>query len=319
MLGKALGVGASSISTWESATSPKLPAHPRLDEYATFFATSRSVEGTPRLLSENELTDGERAERDKLARELYRLLAMASGEAGPLESGALPSPWHFSDGGPVRIVCGKLPAAELLPYASAADHNYMQLSAYADLDAMVELFGHIRMLNPNSDVRYELAPRLADDDMQAHLVLLGGVGLNEATRLITQQVGLPTRQVPAPEIADGEVFEVDGDPVTYFGPSFVDDPPRLVEDVGLFVRTPNPANVSRTLTICSGVFTRGVYGAVRCLTDSPARFGNYEYLASRFGSARTFGLLMKVQVFDHATATPDLTNPDNRLHEWSEP
>jgi hypothetical protein len=164
-----------------------------------------------------------------------------------------------------------------------------------------------------------LAPRLESDDLQSHLVLLGNMAVNQATRLIAEQVGLPVRRVETPEISDGEVFEVDGDPVKHLGPIFADDPPRLVEDVGLFARTANPANVSRTLTICSGVFTRGVYGAVRCFTDSPARFDNYEYLASRFGSARTFGLLMKVQVFDHATATPDLTNPDIRLHEWSEP
>jgi hypothetical protein len=93
---------------------------------------------------------------DRIARELYRLQAPAFGESMPLESGALPSPWQFSDGGPVRIVSGKLRATDLLPYASAADHNYMQLSAYADLDALIELFGHIRSLNPTSDVRYDL-------------------------------------------------------------------------------------------------------------------------------------------------------------------
>jgi transcriptional regulator with XRE-family HTH domain len=311
MLANALGVGVPSISMWESNTTPKIPTLTRLDDYATFFATKRSLAGE--LLDLDELTDTERSRRDKLARELYRLHEAATGLSAPSESPVLPAFWHFPDGGPILIVCGELPHDDRPRFASASDSNYMQLSAYADIDSMVELFGHIRALNPTSDVRFELAPRLSSDDLQSHLVVLGGVGLNTASRFIPKQAKFPVRQVEN-VVPEGEVFETTNEPKRRFTPTFEDG--VLVEDVGLFARTPNPANVSRTLTMCNGVFTRGVYGAVRCLTDAAVRFDNYEYLASRFGSAKSFGLLMRVQVFDHATPSPDLTNPATVLHEW---
>jgi hypothetical protein len=190
----------------------------------------------------------------------------------------------------------------------------MQLSAYADIDSMVELFGHIRSLNPTSDVRFELAHRLSSDDLQSHLVVLGGVGLNAASRFASAQADLPVRQLE--DVTPGDdTFVLTEDPDRRFHATFSNG--VLVEDVGLFARTPNPANVSRTLTMCNGIFTRGVYGAVRCLTDAVVGFKNYEYLASRFGNAKNFALLMRVQVFDHATPSPDLTNPATVLYEWS--
>jgi hypothetical protein len=93
----------------------------------------------------------------------------------------------------------------------------------------------------------------------------------------------------------------------------------VVEDVGLFLRTANPHYSTRTLTVCSGVFTRGVYGAVRCLTDRGLRGENSEYLRRRFADVETFGLLMRVQVADHAVPTPDLRVEKNRLFEFSSP
>ena len=60
----------------------------------------------------------------------------------------------------------------------------------------------------------------------------------------------------------------------------------LAEDVGLLARVPNPLNSSRTLTICNGIHSRGVYGAVRSLTDAQLRDANERYIAANFGSIR---------------------------------
>jgi transcriptional regulator with XRE-family HTH domain len=311
MLANALGVGVPSISMWESRTSPKIPTLARLNDYATFFATKRSV--TTGLLDLYQLTEAERAERAKLARELYRLHDAATGISASNESSVPTTFWHFPDGGPILIVCGELPPKERPRFASTSNSNYMELSAYADLDAMVELFGHIRALNPGSEVRLELAHQLSSDDLQCHLVILGGIGLNAVTRYISKLTDFPVRQVED-VVPGGDTFALTEDPERRFRAIFDDD--TLIEDVGLFARTTNPTNVSRTLTMCNGIYTRGVYGAVRCLTDAAVSSDNYEYVMYRFGGVDSFGLLMRVQVFDHATPSPDLTNPATVLYEW---
>lgn len=319
-LGAALNVGISSVSSWENVDAPKVPTEVRLRGYATFFASHRSLDSDPpRLLGDDELTDEERDERDKLFAELRSLRAAAVGEVG--QSARLPENlWHFPDGGPVRIICGALDEKDRPPFASPENHNYMELAGYADLDALVELFGHIRRENPASDVRFERADSFRTDDLAAHLVLLGGMARMQGEGRILARGDIPVQQVRDDRRdLDGEIFQiVDSEPALQFGPRLAGDNPRgaVVEDVGLFFRTANPHFSTRTLTLCSGVFTRGVYGAVRCLTDQNLRDENSEYFRSRFADVESFGLLMRVQVAEHAVPTPDLRVDKNRLYEF---
>jgi hypothetical protein len=93
-------------------------------------------------------------------------------------------------------------------------------------------------------------------------------------------------------------------------------PRELVEDVALLARLRNPFNHSRTITICNGVYSRGVLGAVRTLTDNAVRERNEAYLANRYPGG-IFGLLLRVPVINGEAITPDLEIPENRLYEWS--
>ncbi|MGH3479825.1 MAG: hypothetical protein ACRDQD_23680 [Nocardioidaceae bacterium] len=308
------------MSSWESADAPKVPTEARLRGYATFFASRRSLDSDPpRLLRDDELTDEERGERDRLFTALRSLRAAAVGEIDQSAATVPRNLWHFPDGGPVRIICGAL-KKDRPPFASTENHNYMLLAGYADVDALVELFGHIRAENPGSDVRFELADGFKSDDLKAHLVLLGGMARIQGEGRILPGTEIPVRQVKDDSRdLDGEIFEIVGsEPPRRIGPRLAGDDPSgaVAEDVGLFLRTPNPHYSTRTLTICSGVFTRGVYGAVRCLTDKGLREENSEYLRSRFADAPTFGLLMRIQVVDHTVPTPDLRVEKNRLYEF---
>lgn len=291
----ALGVGVSIVSSWENGR--KTPSEQRIEDYARLFA------------------DEEHAEFEALHRELLHLHATATGRHSD-DLAHLPDLWRFPDGGPVRIICGELPEGGKPQYAEHGNANYMRLSAYADLDAMVELFSHIRALNPHSDVQHKLAAE--PDDLQAHLVLLGGAALNDTTRDVVRQADFPVSQVPANDkIPNGEWFEIRDEPGRLVDAVFADaHRAEVVEDVGLFIRTPNPNNVARTLTLCGGVMTRGVFGAVRAFTDAAVGERNTDYAKTAFGSIANFGLLMRVPVIGGIPATPDLHNPDSRLYEW---
>ena len=90
----------------------------------------------------------------------------------------------------------------------------------------------------------------------------------------------------------------------------------LTEDVGLLARTPNPYHSGRTLTICNGIFARGVLGAVRALTDDKICRQNEQHITSRFADPDRFAILMRVPVLIGNAQTPDLQNARTRLYEW---
>jgi hypothetical protein len=91
---------------------------------------------------------------------------------------------------------------------------------------------------------------------------------------------------------------------------------ELVEDLALLARLPNPFNSDRTLTICNGVHSSGVLGAVLILTDETLRPRNEAYLAQRFPEGE-FAMLVKVPVVSGKVLAPDLHNPDMRVFEWT--
>jgi hypothetical protein len=321
MLAKAFGaeegLSPATVSTWESSTTPKLPPRNRLLAYARFFATRRSVEGgPPRLLLLADFTEDEQAAYEALEAELLTLHDAARGPSAKNDV-AVTRSWHFSDSGPVTLICAKLPKAETGSLADPADPNYTELLSYADLDALVELHGHIRSENSAMDVFFKLSSRFDPDHLSGHLVLLGGIGWNEITEQLSEMTPLPIRQVNDPEVMTGEPFVVEHDgKERKFLPKWAGDSNTLIQDVGLIARTPNPLNSNRSLTICNGIHSRGVLGAVRTLTDARLRDSNERYIAENFADPSYFAILMRVAVIGGKTMTPDFHAPKCVLYQW---
>ena len=84
----------------------------------------------------------------------------------------------------------------------------------------------------------------------------------------------------------------------------------------MLARLPNPFNTLRTLTYCNGIHSRGVLGAVRCLSDPDVRDDNESYLEDAFSGLDRFVILMGVQVLGGETISPSLRNPDAVLFQW---
>ncbi|GIJ50717.1 hypothetical protein Val02_76030 [Virgisporangium aliadipatigenens] len=320
------------ISSWENDS--KLPPPERLEAYATFFCTRRSIEeGTPRLIDEPDLSESERQERRRIHAELTALRDDASLHPAPPPPpvGSAPDPlgtfWQFDDDLPVNIVCAPLPEAmyQKMPFNDPSDPEFVEAYRFTDLDALIELHGHIRAVNPTSDVRIRLASELTADRITEHLVLLGGVDWNTVTREVLQRIRMPLHQFARPDddpISGGGFEVVDADPPKRFEPMLADDPnaplgKTLAWDVAHLFRTQNPFNQRRTVTICNGAFGRGTYGAVRALTDAKFRNRNEGYLRQRFQEAETFSILMRVDIVASVVLTPDWTKgSETCLHEW---
>ena len=70
------------------------------------------------------------------------------------------------------------------------------------------------------------------------------------------------------------------------------------------------------MTICNGIYSKGVLGAVLAITDETVRPTNEEYLATRFPRG-DFAILVRVPVVSGHPIAADLKNPHSRLFEWS--
>ncbi|GIF77670.1 helix-turn-helix domain-containing protein [Asanoa siamensis] len=324
-LARALGVSVPLISSWESITAPKAPPVERLEGYARFFATPRSVENG-RAVLHHDLSAEEEIRRQELADELLELRAVVTGRAPRVPSQRVnrppdAGPWYFEDGAPVTIVCGQLGGRLRVDsiFTDPQSPDYVSLYQYADLDSLVELHGHVRAANPHSDVWYLPPSLVTSDHLTTHLVLLGGVDFNDLTTQVLESLGVPIRQQTrlTDELDDEGAFEVLGGVSHWPSLRKEDDRRILLEDIAHFCRGQNPYNNLRTVTVCNGQFGRGVYGAVRALTDQRFRDRNATYVRGRFQHAQAYSILSRVRVVQGEVVTPDWTNAENVLHEWS--
>jgi hypothetical protein len=312
-------VADSTLSSWENVRAPALPPKSRLSAYAQFFATERSLQGDPHLVPLEELTPAENKAREELERELFALRDDAGVPSGGRRF------WRFDDEAPITIICSDLRKSDELvlgPLTEEDNPNFAELYSYGDLDALFDLYGHLRSANPNTLVRLR---RGATRDLPNHLVVLGGIAWNDVTRRLNDMFALPVRQVEDAKIPSGEIFITEGGPD--HGEQFLprwregnpgtrEKPGVLLEDVGMLARLPNPYNELRTLTYCNGIHSRGVLGAVRCLTDPDVRDDNEQYLEQTFPGSDRFVILMRVQVLGGETVSPSLKSPGTVLFQW---
>jgi transcriptional regulator with XRE-family HTH domain len=306
-------VAAATLSSWESSTNPKTPSAARISAYARFFCTQRSLEGEPHLIPEDQLTS---AEVDRFRELESQLLALSNPNERKVQR-----TFQF-DAGPIIVICPVAPPRVRGQLADEQDPNFTKMRQYGDLDALIELYGHLRAENPTLDVFHRLTSDAVSDDFSSHVVLLGGIGWNKLTRRIQSAINqVPVTQTEVDELETGEIFKVetvdDAKPKLFY-PEYEDfgDGKELIADVGYLARLRNPFKINRTLTICNGIHSRGVYGAVRCLTDASVREENEKYLAERFPDGE-FALLLRVPVVTNETLSPDLQNPASRLYEWA--
>lgn len=325
MLADALGVSPATISSWENEANDTIPPVHRLEAYATFFATERSVESTPyRLLARSDLKKDELDRRDDLFFELVKLSDPAPDDDPSVARSPFDGTlWQFPEGEEITVVCSELPPErrEQMLYTNPGVPDYVESYKYADLDALLELHGHVRAANPTSRVQVRVAAEMQPAQYTSHLVLLGGVDWNEVTATLLQELELPVRQMNRKDDSSPGGFEVgEGRQRTLLSPvlEMSGGHEVLKEDVALFYRSTNPLNEERTVTICNGTYQRGTLGVVRALTDESFRDRNDQYLQSRFAGVDTFSLITRVRVVNRFAITPDWTKVENRLHEWPE-
>ena len=316
VLGGSEPLSIATVSLWEKPGSDRLPPPQRLDTYARLFCTSRSFDGDrARLLSSGELTDQERERERELHDELVALRERAqSTNAATPAKGTRSALWHFADPIAVSIVCSD--AVEPPAYADPSHLNYSRYARYADLDALVTVYGQVKADNPARMVRILPTGRLAQDFALNHLIIIGGAA-SDAASLFAEDLPLPAaEEIPGTDPVTHHFRCTVGEQTREFT-STRDDEGTLVQDVGLIARGPHLLIPGGTVTLLSGITSRGVHGAALCFVDSHLRDTNERYLESAFGNVESFCILMNVPVQNGIALPPNLWRENTRLYEWS--
>ncbi|HYS39570.1 MAG TPA: helix-turn-helix transcriptional regulator [Pseudonocardiaceae bacterium] len=231
------------------------------------------------------------------------------------------SVWRFSRDYPVTLVCSGLPPSiqGRVPYTDPTDPDYSELLTYGDPDALLHLYGHVRAMNPQLEVRFSTTKGLRADDYETHLAIIGGTDLNSLTRHMLSSLPIQMRSRPTTESEWAGFAVTTADEDLRFSPTFddVDGEQVLREDVLLFFRGPNPFNAKCTVTICAGGYARGTLAAVRSFTDPILGQVNESYVRSRFGDRTHFGFIARAVIVNGVVIPPDLSVPVNRLYEWT--
>jgi transcriptional regulator with XRE-family HTH domain len=324
VLGGTSALSIATVSLWEKPNSGRLPPPARLEAYARLFCTSRSfASGTPRLIRDTDLTEEERSKQAELYAELLALreraqktgTATSALEQPPVERSSPEqrgSIWHFVPRQAVSIVCSDTP--EPPAFANPSHLNYSRYARYADLDALIEVYGQLRAANPFSLIRILPTEELRHDFALNHLVLIGDAAVYDMAPYFAQDIPLPVAEkIPGTETHRFKCSV--GDEEHLF--TSERDGGVLAEDVGLVARGPHPNIPDRTVTVLSGITSRGVHGAALCFTDPHIRDANEQYLKEVFGSAGSFCILMRVAIQNDAALPPYLWRDDVRLYEWS--
>jgi transcriptional regulator with XRE-family HTH domain len=314
VLGGAEPISIATVSLWEKPGSDRLPPAQRLAVYARLFCTRRSFEsGRLRLLSPGELTEQERERETELYDELISLRELAARSTSALATAKGPRSalWHFADPIAVSIVCSD--AIEPPPYSEPSHLNYSAYARYADLDSLITVYGQVKADNPARMVRILPTERLARDFALNHLILIGG----NAAPLFVQDIPLPVaEEIPGTDQVTHLFRCTVGSESREFRSSRGDDG-NLVQDVGLIARGPHPIVPGGTVTLLSGITSRGVHGAALGFIDSHVRDTNERYLESAFGNAESFCLLIAIPVQNDVALPPNLWRENTRLYEWS--
>lgn len=361
-LSKAFRVSNALISSWESGAA--LPTEERLHAYARFFSTDRSVTGDDaRLLPDSELNEDESASLERLFDELIQLRETGTEEPvdevpAPPETGLLGGRFlYFPDGQPITILCTPLskrqlgweksddvPLEDLHPvaqYAMNASHpNFVRNLSNGDVDALIELVGHLRAENPEAEVQWLTYDRVAGpDQLTGHLILFGGIdeqlgelpfGKPDIIRDFRNRMKTPVRLVWDSDGVEMDAefvvsVDEDGHPTDVedlirdhkrYRSEFVmtgprenrqrlvtDGAPQLTSDVALIQRGTNPFNPGATVTRFGGMFSRGTYGALRAFTDARFRNRNETWL-DRYQDRDDFWMLISVPIVGNTTMTP---------------
>ena len=168
--------------------------------------------------------------------------------------------------------------------------------------------------------------RLGGRALSSHLVVVGGIAWNDATRR-TERDAAPAGQASrgSYDLLSGEIFVTDPPPPgARYEPHWLNEDPGKPGKARCAARGcrhagPGAQSLQRTAhpdLLQRHPQPRGPRRAVRCLTDPAVRDDNERYLREMFPRSDSFAVLMRVPVPGGHTISPSLSSAGSVLFEW---
>jgi hypothetical protein len=180
--------------------------------------------------------------------------------------------------------------------------NYMFLDSLGDKDSIFELSLLMVRLFPRRQLVRYVSDDFPRDAYDHNLIVVGGPGIsgsqgNRLVKTLHRRLGIDvgySSDATAIILPDG----------TEHTASFEDG--RCTLDYGFYARARNPFNPSSYLFMCHGIYTMGVLGAARLLSDHPAAQENVSLVLDVLGPTTGFWSVFPVQVLNGVPMVPVL-------------
>ncbi|MGH2620971.1 MAG: hypothetical protein ACRDHG_10445 [Anaerolineales bacterium] len=180
--------------------------------------------------------------------------------------------------------------------------NYMFLDNLGDKDSIVELSILMARLFPACHVVRYVSDDVPRDAFEHNLVVVGGPGVpgsqgNRLVKTLQQRLGIDvTYSGDAKRLILPTKEEFSG----------VFEGRRCVLDYGFFAKARNPFNPSTHVFMFHGIYTMGVLGAARILSDHPSAQENVLAVIEEIGPEVDFWCVFPVHVLNGVPLVPVL-------------
>ncbi len=217
--------------------------------------------------------------------------------------------WGFGEHDDVLVVCSELDEPD--KRQRPEPNEYIYLSKYGDVDALVEVLVSLSRLYPRINPRILSAGEASSvrSDYTGNLVLIGGPDYNKITGLFEDCspyeyiVGKRPEDISLKRKTTGARHRPK---MTSVGGK------TRITDFGFFVRMRNPLNATKRLIMIGGAHTYGVFGAAKAFScwenaDGVAH-ANCKVVVEAAGTDPSFAALIEVTAIESNVQTPKIAS-----------
>ncbi|WP_299305555.1 hypothetical protein [uncultured Litoreibacter sp.] len=191
------------------------------------------------------------------------------------------------------------------PYIDATSPFYIYLDTLIDRDTLLGTSSFLSRFYPRCDIKLMAAERFSHGtglSLERDLVVVGGPGIpddniegNSASRQLFEAI-----QSDVSYSKSGKTISFSGEKWR----SKKDKKGRLLRDVGLFARFPNPFNPKFSVVMLHGMYTLGVLGAFRAFSEHPLAYNNVKSVLKEFGPNGAFEAAAYVNILEGEVICP---------------